>query len=1369
MLIFQHTFFLVFISFLVNHIRTSEVIPNHHRSSIVQEGVQIVNEIEPHEIYIHQFESSIAKSYFFFHAIEKNTLIYHYYTENVKEINIKEQDIILNSYSGLFAKPTNIKSYSNFELQANNNLTYKDQNILIVYCPISINCTYSLLYLQNQDEYQEYKMHFNLLPIDKESIFFQLSPNSIYPIKMNISNDNFYNEKCTVYIKSTVFSGMIEKEEYKLDLTNTIDNKTINLGNNDIVVYNVDSTSSISFQINPMETSIVLLSVYFNEIKDSDIEIGLSEIHFITLPDKKTFTINKNNFYNDIPLVLNFKADNCNLNITETSKRALIFSDKPNFYQVHLTETDNYSIEVSMTSFEDEENKNNEDICIFYTYGTYQRNIDSIAIMEGITYRTRLSVNDYKSINYEFPYFYDEKQSNDMFMITFEPMNSNKVDITIMIGTYLYKTYILFENSFIIVENKSLSMYCIKLSLCMINIKLSIKTEENFVNLRINAKSSTIQYIEKNKMILEQLTTKNKKQYFTSVKQNDNINIKLINENEHFCKYVVNERKKDKKTEKEYLNCTEVYTVKEECVFGCYLYIYLIPSYEDDSDNKMNMFGIFIQTNYHSIQGLPNEKIKGNFDDLIKNYTFKFSLKNIKKFQIVLGGSSVKYQLVNVDPSVLCCDTFNETYYSEEGSTFIDNVIGDGTVNYNITIKITATSTISESFLSLFEITVVPFDVEEFPIYYIKDGETIDCYTGKNNDIVHLIFESDNSGNEEGFFAYYASFYGKKPEKFNFNIINIDRKDYQEMNTTEMKNIFNDDSFFYEGYFKLVKSFYDVFFLSIKTEFDQKFTFKAAQQAKNSDTFLSLQISNYQYEHIFKIKDYTSITIMINEQCYQKDLVYQLEIQKIYGTTYLINPELEENNSIKKLTGTRIINFNKKIETINLEYTFDFIMYIQFNVFLKNQKRIQLINPLTINNYVYMYNPFPIRYGLKMQTQIDKLNLSIKLKYNMNNSIIYDINNLTSSCYYIDSNSLDNELLSKKEIKGNIIKTMPILIIEDNDTNNFNKYTYLIIELEEKNATLNWTDSKIEIEIQPLISYTNNQTILLDENSYYYSKLNNSYQLFEIALPPSFFAIEFEYSSCDNSNDIFSIEISANEEEIFPSEMINNISKYGKEIRWSFYSDWEDNIFFPSDTILLNFSLNQTESTNEENDHYYMIKYKRYVIEKSQLQLINNLLNFDDLTSSYDPINQIINSKWGAIKKQYSKNETYRSVYNYYLYEYNEDNPQKQSICPSKLFSYSNSTYNTYLNVSSVELKEKEYEVAVIANIYVDGEEYLFAFKPDKVKIIPNRNTIIWYFVLFGIIILMIIFGTFRLYNEIQKKEKEINEKIYQRKKVEII
>ena len=71
---------------------------------------------------------------------------------------------------------------------------------------------------------------------------------------------------------------------------------------------------------------------------------------------------------------------------------------------------------------------------------------------------------------------------------------------------------------------------------------------------------------------------------------------------------------------------------------------------------------------------VKNEKIRGNFYTHV-NYIFRFTLNNISKFQIVLGGHNVKYQFVNIDQSVDCCSTFNETYYPEEGGAFIDNVI----------------------------------------------------------------------------------------------------------------------------------------------------------------------------------------------------------------------------------------------------------------------------------------------------------------------------------------------------------------------------------------------------------------------------------------------------------------------------------------------------------------------------------------------------------------------------------------------------------------------------------------------------------------------------------------------------------------------
>ena len=57
-------------------------------------------------------------------------------------------------------------------------------------------------------------------------------------------------------------------------------------------------------------------------------------------------------------------------------------------------------------------------------------------------------------------------------------------------------------------------------------------------------------------------------------------------------------------------------------------------------------------------------------------------------------------------------------------------------MNFSITIDIVATSTNLDPYLSFFEITVLPFEYANFPINYIKDEESIDCYTGKDNDTV---------------------------------------------------------------------------------------------------------------------------------------------------------------------------------------------------------------------------------------------------------------------------------------------------------------------------------------------------------------------------------------------------------------------------------------------------------------------------------------------------------------------------------------------------------------------------------------------------------------------------------------------------------
>ena len=128
-----------------------------------------------------------------------------------------------------------------------------------------------------------------------------------------------------------------------------------------------------------------------------------------------------------------------------------------------------------------------------------------------------------------------------------------------------------------------------------------------------------------------------------------------------------------------------IYSKNTKCINGCWLFF----SFTNPVKEGRARYLFFFENNNHYIMSLQNERIKSRFNDYNRlYYTFRFALKNISKFQIVLGGAEVKYQLINEDKSIPCCESFTKMYYPEEGSSFIDNVIGDGSKKYDITIDI---------------------------------------------------------------------------------------------------------------------------------------------------------------------------------------------------------------------------------------------------------------------------------------------------------------------------------------------------------------------------------------------------------------------------------------------------------------------------------------------------------------------------------------------------------------------------------------------------------------------------------------------------------------------------------------------------------
>lgn len=123
------------------------------------------------------------------------------------------------------------------------------------------------------------------------------------------------------------------------------------------------------------------------------------------------------------------------------------------------------------------------------------------------------------------------------------------------------------------------------------------------------------------------------------------------------------------------------------------------------------------------------------------------------------------------------------------------------------------------------------------------------------------------------------------------------------------------------------------------------------------------------------------------------------------------------------------------------------------------------------------------------------------------------------------------------------------------------------------------------------------------------------------------------------------------------------------------------------------------------------------------------------------------------------QNKQQNGVYFYYLYHYNKNNAIENSICRIIPPVYATSTYINSYNLSEISFEENEYENTVIAYVIKEGEDYLFAFNSVKVTITPENDKLLWYLLIFGVVILIIIAGTLMLNQEVRKKRMNYKRK----------
>ena len=422
-----------------------------------------------------------------------------------------------------------------------------------------------------------------------------------------------------------------------------------------------------------------------------------------------------------------------------------------------------------MSTYEKEQEKNKK--CTFYTYAANNEHNFQMLIMEEVTYRIRLSDKG-DPITLQFPFnpsdFFDQTSLN------FEFYSEDKdTSVLFNINNLGYGQLFFWGYRVFPISIQSIKTYCVAQLTCLITIIVErCKREESYVDLKITANENVFQYISLNTMIGDKIYQNFTRIFYTTLNHNDKGKIKInpktkglsfdyiIINKQYTSRYDIVNANWTKSSN--YLIDEVHYLVDEECIDECYLFIRIQDLI--NTDTIMNYL-IFIENNDHYIDAINNEKIKGAFDFDKNKYTFRFTMEDISKFEIIIGGSLVKYQFINVNSTVPCCDTFKDIYYPEEGSSFIDTVIGDGKTKYTITIDVVAISTNPDPYLSFYDITVMPFEYSDYPLNYIYDGQIISCKTGKNTNYTYIFIKNDFL---HSVYNYHFSFYGIQPKQFGF-------------------------------------------------------------------------------------------------------------------------------------------------------------------------------------------------------------------------------------------------------------------------------------------------------------------------------------------------------------------------------------------------------------------------------------------------------------------------------------------------------------------------------------------------------------------------------------------------------------------------
>lgn len=1371
---FPILFYIIWLFFLLVHFTNSSITTNPitlstNKKEILQVGKFVLRKTANHNIDFYQFKSEKSVLLFLRH-LKGQVFFYGYSTKSFNTLSITESEIANLQYLGYLDNPKiiNIYYYLSKGIDKENNPESDEQYIGIVYCLNSNDeipeCEYSIgfsiegepITIKNKEIYHSFSGIR-----ETSSYICDLSDIKLTNNSMLVAEFNLYNGKSTFWV--TIDDYQVTEKE------------TMTFHSKDVweVPLNDKITSENKVALNLFHELNTFFSVRFkiidktvNEIDEIIVENGFTFTHEMKLSQQKRFIFDTSLINDKVLFVLNTR--NCLLKIQKENENEIVDLDINSFYQTIYNKDDKYTLLVSVSQFEDETYKNENDYCIFYSSGYVKDVRSGLVLVEGIDQKVSFD-SESQEITLLYSFNYPENPVNSGIYLEIELSENGKVRMDFSYNNQSPgdddKYYIYERKSFYL--NPSIEKKCVKKTLCIIKMDVTpviVGNEKITMIVRLQNSESNFTYLPKNVFVQQHYSGGHeiKNSYYAEVIPGEKGIIKINNNYiSLLLSYSIIERKNQTLPDEYYSTGDQLdYEVNKECKYGCEI---RVKVYLEEQQTIKIPFRIAISKNNEPIASPNYYQIDGTFYKT-KSYSYLFTLPlNTRKFQIVLGGASVSITTKDLNETSPCCEKINEVYYPDSSTLFLDfEVLPEiDTSNYHIKIVLKPTMDVIKSISPYYFVKVIPYQHLDAPIHYFSDNLFINCYSGDKKTCRFIFILEEGISNSK------IKLFTISPLKNNIEM-------YLYANEVTEYDIFTNSNQTWEHFFSYDKNesktsdqFINSYFGRIYGTKQYLFVTIEGDSTHFTANFLSSHPNRYELKRVYLTPNFGRLYEIFSSNSIISPSIRPLipvnESYKNYQVvmTYrsLFSPYMFNVPGIKTYTNQLFqvmgledsTTINLKVTGIPCEMVFKYWIIKKPKVFMLD------LNLYSITS-VYLNKTLPWEIGYKLGPNEANFTLNIlpiqktevRATFNYSSFVI-------EACYLneeaisaLSEGDISIDEFPKPEIRSinnNQVFILDFTISEEQRK----KYDYIFIRFKESKKTKeNYNDLLLNIKGIAIKEPLPTHPLYPLSFMFNYFKTNQKRVHTYLILSPILNEMsiqEFEFASCACSSNNFKLTYKYENDTELTSDQIKIKYEKGGIKRYRLINN-ETLVRH----IYLYIELNNDNLNDTIDSYYYGIKY--LLFESTPESEIQYYKTDRDLSSEYNKNLKKIESKWGTISN-INSGQAVQVQYLYFLF--NKDAfTDYQSICFSSKPVYQSLIYE---NITYYEINEVfEFQNALLG-YFIDSknEEIFISYNIEPVNY-QLSGLWLWIVLVFIFIVGFFIIASYWLYLQIKKKTKELNE-----------